>query len=76
MALYSVPTFTSQFWAAVRALPERQAQCVALHYLEDRPVAEIATILEMAEGTVKSHMHRGRQALAHQLGLTHEEDAR
>ena len=28
------------FWEAVRHLPKRQAQCVALHYLEDRSVAE------------------------------------
>ena len=66
----------AEFWGALRGLPERQAQALALHYLEDRPVAEIATILELAEGTVKSHMHRGRLALARQLGLTHEEDAR
>ena len=66
----------AEFWGALRGLPDRQAQALALHYLEDRPVAEIATILDMAEGTVKSHMHRGRLALARQLGLTHEEDAR
>ena len=66
----------AEFWGALRTLPARQAQTLALHYLEDRPLAEIATILEMAEGTVKSHMHRGRQALARHLGLTHEEDAR
>ncbi|QXC59974.1 sigma-70 family RNA polymerase sigma factor [Aquihabitans sp. G128] len=55
------------FWAAVRALPERQAACVALHYLEDRSVAEIAEVLGCRAGTVKVHLHRGRQALARQL---------
>ena len=30
-----------EFWAAVRALPDRQAQAVTLHYLEDRPLEEI-----------------------------------
>lgn len=55
------------FWAAVRSLPARQAQCVALHYLEDRPVAEIAEILEMKVATVKVHLHRGRLALARRL---------
>jgi len=58
-----------QFWAAVRALPERQAQAVALHYLEDCSVAEIAAVLGCATGTVKVHLHRGRQALALALGL-------
>ena len=66
----------AEFWGALRLQPARQAQALALHNLEDQPLAEIATILEMAEGTVKSHMHRGRQALARQLGLTHEEDPR
>src|SRR5215207_10730080 len=40
----------AEFWGALRRLPARQAQALALHYLEDRPLAEIATILEMAEG--------------------------
>src|SRR5690606_21400806 len=34
------------FWAAVRALPARQAQAVALHYLEDMAVADIAEVLD------------------------------
>jgi RNA polymerase sigma-70 factor (ECF subfamily) len=58
------------FWAAVRLLPERQAQAVALHYLEDRSVADIAAVLGCAEATVKVHLHRGRLALARMLGLT------
>jgi RNA polymerase sigma-70 factor, ECF subfamily len=62
------------FWAAVRELPDRQAQVVALHYLEDRGVAEIAGILGCAEGTVKAHLHRGRLALARALDLLDEED--
>jgi RNA polymerase sigma-70 factor (sigma-E family) len=55
------------FWSHLRALPERQAQAVALHYLEDRSVTEIAAILDIAEGTVKVHLHRGRLALARAL---------
>ncbi len=59
----------AEFWLAVRALPRRQAQVVALHYLEDLPVAEIARILEIAEGTVKSHLHSARTTLAARLGI-------
>lgn len=62
------------FWRAVRALPARQAQVVALHYVEDRPVAEIAAILEVAEGTVKAHLHRARAALAVALHEDVEEE--
>jgi RNA polymerase sigma-70 factor (ECF subfamily) len=56
-----------EFWAAVRALPARQAECVALHYLEDRSVADIALVLGCKESTVKVHLHRGRTTLAARL---------
>lgn len=62
-----LPTTDHEFWDAVRALPGRQAQAIALHYLEDRPVAEIAEILGCAPATVKVHLHRGRRALADAL---------
>ena len=58
------------FWEAVRSLPTRQAQCVALHYLEDRSVAEIAEILDCTAATVKVHLHRGRAALAARLAAS------
>ena len=57
-----------------RSLPRRQAQVIALHYLEDRPVAEIAQILGTAGGTVKKHLHEGRLALTRRLQLE-EDDA-
>jgi RNA polymerase sigma-70 factor, ECF subfamily len=57
-----------EFWDAVRALPTRQAQCVALRYLEDRPVGEIAHILAIAPGTVRVHLHEARSTLARRLG--------
>lgn len=56
--------FDEDFWAAVRALPRRQAQCVALHYLEDRPVVEVAAVLDIAPATVRVHLHDARRALA------------
>ena len=59
----------------MRALPSRQAQCVALLYLEDRPVAEIGEILGIAAGTVRVHLHEARATLARRLGET-DEDAR
>jgi RNA polymerase sigma-70 factor (sigma-E family) len=64
-----MPAEDDDFWKAVRALPKRQAQVIALHYLENRSVAEIAEVLECAEGTVKVHLHKGRQRLADRLGL-------
>jgi RNA polymerase sigma-70 factor (ECF subfamily) len=67
---------TLAFWQAVRALPRRQAQVAALFYLEDRPIAEIAEILQMAVGTVKKHLHDGRKTLARTLELDEVNDER
>ena len=57
----------ARFWNAVRGLPAKQAQAVALFYLEDRPVAEIALVLDCSPATAKVHLHRGRIALAEKL---------
>lgn len=62
-----MPEFAQEFWRAVRDLPTRQAQSVALHYLDDLPVEGIAEILGVSEGTVKTHLHRARRTLANQL---------
>ena len=60
------------FWAAVRSLPRRQAQVVALFYLEDRSVADVAAILDMTQGTVKRHLYDARQTLARRLAPEEE----
>jgi len=54
-------------WQAVAALPRNQRAAVALHYLEDRPIAEIADILDISPSTARVHLHRGRQTLRDQL---------
>lgn len=58
---------TEDFWQLVRQLPRRQGQAVALRYAADLPVVDIADVLGCAEGTVKSHLHAARQALAELL---------
>jgi RNA polymerase sigma-70 factor (ECF subfamily) len=52
---------------AVRALPRRQRDCVVLHYFADLTDAEIADALGISAGSVKTHLHRARAALAHVL---------
>jgi RNA polymerase sigma factor (sigma-70 family) len=57
------------FWQAVRRLPARQAQAVALYYMEDYSVREISEVLDCSEGTIKTHLSRAREAIARQLRL-------
>jgi RNA polymerase sigma-70 factor (sigma-E family) len=54
--------------AALRTLPTTQRKAIVLHYLADLPVAQIAEELGVSDGTVKSWLHRGRNALAAELG--------
>ncbi len=51
------------------ALPDRQRQVIALRYVDDLTVADIATALDIAAGTVKSTLHDARRALAASLHL-------
>jgi len=50
------------------ALPENLRAPVVLYDVEGLSYGEIAEILEVAEGTVKSRIHRARQALRARLG--------
>src|SRR6266498_4560892 len=49
---------------AIQALPPHQRAAVALHYFEDRPVAEIAGILGCSLATAKVHLFKARRRLA------------
>lgn len=52
-----------EFWEAVAALPERQRTAVALFYVGDRPLAEVADAMGVTEGTVKTTLHQARARL-------------
>jgi RNA polymerase sigma-70 factor (ECF subfamily) len=54
--------------SALRELPAPQREALALHYLADLPVREVADTLGCSVGTVKSRLKRGRDALAVTLG--------
>jgi RNA polymerase sigma-70 factor (ECF subfamily) len=51
----------------VARLPELQRQVITLFYLQDRSVSDVAAMLDLPEGTVKSHLHRARRALAEMM---------
>ncbi len=56
---------------ALMRLPEELRTPIVLHYMDGYPVQEIASVLRLAQGTVKSRMRRGRAMLKEWLS---EED--
>ncbi len=51
----------------ISRLPDKYRAVIVLKYLEDLPLQEISDILDMPLGTVKTRVHRGREALRKQL---------
>jgi RNA polymerase sigma factor (sigma-70 family) len=58
---------TRQVLAALRTLPDRQREVLALRYYMDLSEAEIAVTLGISPGSVKTHAHRGLAALTDRL---------
>lgn len=56
--------------AALKNLPEPYREVVVFRYFEDLSVPEIATVLALPEGTVKSRLNRAKFALRQQLSGT------
>ena len=52
---------------AVDALPEKLRIVTVLAAIEEHDVAQVARLLELPEGTVKSRLHLARKALAERL---------
>jgi DNA-directed RNA polymerase specialized sigma24 family protein len=55
-------------WEAVQALPPRQRAVLVLRYKEDLTEAEVARLLGLPVGTVKSASHRALARLRDRLG--------
>jgi hypothetical protein len=55
-------------WQAVQGLPSRQRAVLVLRFHEDLAEAEVARLLGLPLGTVKSLAHRGLARLRDQLG--------
>jgi RNA polymerase sigma-70 factor (ECF subfamily) len=67
-----IPAESDVLWKEVRRLPRRQRQVIALRYLDHRPIAEVALILDCSANTVKTHLMRAKQELARRLDLEEE----
>ena len=46
---------------AIGMLPDKERAALLLFYMEDKPVKEIADILEMPAGSVRAYLTRGRK---------------
>ncbi|HNB60492.1 MAG TPA: RNA polymerase sigma factor [Phycisphaerales bacterium] len=64
---------------ALGHLSQEQREIVVLFHQLDWPIAQIAEYMDMPEGTIKSHLHRGRQKMRevlanHEAHLSHVEE--
>ena len=57
-----------QLRRAIQSLPVTHRAVVVMYYVNDLSLQEIAEVLELPLGTVKSRLHYGRQALKSYLG--------
>jgi RNA polymerase sigma-70 factor (ECF subfamily) len=57
----------------LQSLPRRQREVVILHYLHDLPVAAVADLLGISDGSIKTHLSRARTALARSLRSDQDE---
>jgi RNA polymerase sigma-70 factor (ECF subfamily) len=48
---------------AIAQLPERYRAVITLHYIEDVSYPEMAEILDLPLGTIKTHLHRAKRML-------------
>jgi RNA polymerase sigma-70 factor (ECF subfamily) len=59
--------FRARLFAAIDALPEKQRIVVVLAGIEGYDLGEVAALLELPEGTVKSRLHAARRRLMEAL---------
>lgn len=55
------------FLQAMKSLPKRQRQAVALHYVAGFSQQEAAEAMDISEGALKSHLFRARETLRKKL---------
>jgi len=65
-----------QIRTALMKLPLRHRVVIVLYYLDDLSIKNIAEILEIPQGTVKSRLHKGRIILRNEIELGRLENAK
>lgn len=52
-----------ELWNLVAGLPDPYRQAIVLFHMEDKSYDEVARMLDIPVGTVKTHLHRARKLL-------------
>jgi RNA polymerase sigma-70 factor (ECF subfamily) len=73
---HSDPALRRRIGDALGRLTRRQREAFVLVHLDGLSMREAAAIMQMADGTVKSHLHRARASLREELGDLREEAPR
>ena len=60
-------TLNIDLYTALKELKDAERTCITLQLIDGYDIAEIARITQMKEGTVKSHLSRGKEKLANYL---------
>ena len=68
--LQATPGEDEHIWKLVSQLSKKQRAVVALHFLEDQSLEQIAEILEISASTARVHLHRAKQSLHDSLTQT------
>lgn len=63
----------AQLNRAMAQLTDSQRQAILLFHQQGLPVQEVAEVMGLPVGTVKSHLHRGRAAMKKLLGMEIQE---
>ena len=53
--------------ACLTRLPDEQRMAITLFYFEERSIREVAALMGLPVGTIKSHLHRARRTLGAML---------
>lgn len=68
------PDDAGRAWYLCADLPPTQRAAVVLRFYEDLPYDEIAAVLDCAEATARSHVHRALKVLRERLRAEENED--
>jgi RNA polymerase sigma-70 factor (ECF subfamily) len=65
-----------QLWRAIDALPEKLRVAIVLAGIQGHDIREVAALLELPEGTIKSRLFLARQQLKERLSWMHDDRTR